>query len=607
IALVLTTFISTSISVYAQDEASELEELEKELDALESDGGDVVTDAPDFTEQEAPAETLENAESGNDNPSEEVIENADSESIESDTLPEDVIDNNEEDIATVPEDQGTESLTDESDKVEDAFTPIEPEDSTTEEAPEQFADDPITIPGAESESPSEEASTPSQTEELPTATNEVPEMLSPVDEPNLKKERSIFNAYQYIKNYSNLDETWQQASAGREAESYGVQAGDSLWDISLTLFGNPYFWPKIWQINSGITNPHEIKPGDPLVFIEGDLQSAPQLSQGEAPMEGEDVTDELPPEEELLAEIPELPAVEEQRPPLAEIPPSLAAWHLTKKQDDDLNADKITKIASQVPNLIRLSSYVVEDIPAEAGKIVEIEMGSDTANLYQNVFIESDQIGVGDTLVSYAIKDKIHDKKGEIIGYAIELHGTLKVTEAASTDKSVFKAIVTYLASPIRKGTFIKKGAYPIKTLNKQPSVVSIDTEIIGAEFDDRRRVLGTGSIVYLANGSDAGIQEGTALRIIKNQKVRNKTTLVDNNTNIIGTVQIIDVQPTRSTGVISNASDAITIGDNTGATTVLSYGPTDSTTSDILENEDDTGSGDDLFDLDEEIDSLDE
>ncbi len=571
IALGLTAILSFSVCVHAQDDASELEELEKELDALEAEGGDVVTESSDFTEEQSSAEDISDVES---------------DSFEQDL--EDVLEGTEEDIATVPDQKDDNSLIEENIDEQNASSPgdqIEvPTEDLFEDIPEQIAEpeeEQMVIPGADSDTQEEIAAPETLQEELPVATNEVPEMLAPLpDEPNLSKERSIFNAYQYIKNYANLDETWSQASAGREAESYGVQSGDNLWDISLTLFGNPYFWPKIWQINSGITNPHDIRPGDPLVFVEGDLQAAPQLSQGE--VGEENLPQELPPEEELLAEIPELPALQEQRPPLTEIPPSLAAWHLTTNKKDDFGADKITKVANQVPNVIRLSSYVVEEEPPVIGKIVEIEMGSDTANLYQNVFIESDQIGVGDSLVSYAVKDKLHDKKGEVVGYAIELHGTLKVTEAVSSEKNVFKAMVTYLASPIAKGTFIRKGAYPLKSINKQPTIVSVDTEIIGAEFDDHRRVLATGSIVYLANGSDAGIQEGTALRIIKNQKIRNKATLVENNTNVIGVMQIIDVQTTRSTGVISSAIEAVAVGDLTGAATVLSYGPSDTGSSNV-------------------------
>jgi hypothetical protein len=594
--LLLSGVFATSSFVYAQDEASELEELESELDSIESNEGEEVSESPDFTEQQESPEDLGTLET---NDVEQELENVleDGEENLVDDAPATAPGAEEESIEGVADKEPIVSPTPgESEVQENLAAPTEPieipmDDTLDPPPPEEFAapedsqDSPIAIPGTENEN-AEIAS-------------QAPEMLTPLpDEPNAGKERSIFNAYQYIKNYSKLDEAWPQASQGREAESYGVQAGDSLWDISVTLFGNPYFWPKIWQINSGITNPHEIRPGDPLVFVEGDMQAAPQLTQGEA-APGEEPVDEMPPEEELLAEIPELPVEQEQRPPLLEVPPSLAPWHLTTKKVDDFEANLISRVASQVPNVMRLTSYVVEQEPAEAGKIIEIEMGTDTANLYQSVFVESNEIGVGDNLVSYEVKNKLKNKKGETIGFSIELHGTLKVTEAVSTDKPVFKAMVTYLANPIRKDSFVKKGAYPIKTININAPTVAIETEIIGGEYDAARRILGAGSIVYLSSGSDSGLQEGNALQIYKNQKVRNRKTLVENNTYVIGKLQIVDVQPTRSTAVVVSSIDTITVGDITGAAAILSY--------DATQENSPEPTSDEVDEIEEEIELLEE
>ena len=55
-----------------------------------------------------------------------------------------------------------------------------------------------------------------------------------------------------------------------EAESpqtYIVQEGDTLWDISTIFLRDPWFWPEIWFKNPQVENPHLIYPGDTLAIV----------------------------------------------------------------------------------------------------------------------------------------------------------------------------------------------------------------------------------------------------------------------------------------------------------------------------------------------------
>lgn len=58
------------------------------------------------------------------------------------------------------------------------------------------------------------------------------------------------------------------SSPGQEKKEtgdiYTIKPGDTLWDLSEKFLKDPFQWPKLWQRNQYITNPHWIYPGKPL-------------------------------------------------------------------------------------------------------------------------------------------------------------------------------------------------------------------------------------------------------------------------------------------------------------------------------------------------------
>jgi|GEM_PF-1420294 len=54
-------------------------------------------------------------------------------------------------------------------------------------------------------------------------------------------------------------------AAKLKGSQYTVKKGDTLWDISQSFYGNPLYWPIIWDSNQQkVPNPHWIYPGESL-------------------------------------------------------------------------------------------------------------------------------------------------------------------------------------------------------------------------------------------------------------------------------------------------------------------------------------------------------
>ena len=55
---------------------------------------------------------------------------------------------------------------------------------------------------------------------------------------------------------------------------YTIKKGDTLWDISDRFLKDPFQWPKLWERNPYITNPHWIYPGNPVNLSPAEPQKA---------------------------------------------------------------------------------------------------------------------------------------------------------------------------------------------------------------------------------------------------------------------------------------------------------------------------------------------
>lgn len=98
--------------------------------------------------------------------------------------------------------------------------------------------------------------------------------------------------YSIYKNYHSRQMSmteWQKLINQKNINTYTMQKGDNLWDISRMLFDNSNHWPKLWSVNADLSNPHRISTGYKVQVIMGSEGQAPravinQTSNSDAPV-----------------------------------------------------------------------------------------------------------------------------------------------------------------------------------------------------------------------------------------------------------------------------------------------------------------------------------
>lgn len=109
-------------------------------------------------------------------------------------------------------------------------------------------------------------------------------------------------------------------------DTYVVQKGDTLWDISAVFLKSPWLWPEIWHANPQIENPHLIYPGDVinLVYVDGQ----PKLTVNRS-----HPTVKMSPQTRIIDHDDAIETI-----PLADIEPFLKKLRVLSKADIDLAA-----------------------------------------------------------------------------------------------------------------------------------------------------------------------------------------------------------------------------------------------------------------------------
>jgi hypothetical protein len=380
---------------------------------------------------------------------------------------------------------------------------------------------------------------------------------------DLKKENYFFNIYRNYNESPTPEENWQNALKNTQNQTYQIQNGDTLWDVSNTFFADPKFWPKIWSLNSSeIFNPHEISIENEIVFVPGSIGEPPQVSI-QAKTEGEEpAKEEKPaePEKQLTYELP--PA--KPSTAVTNIPGSFPPWNVARDKTAQMIFDTASAHRTILPPTMTMDYYIADQMPASFGEIVGTEMGLTTASEFQYIHVKLNSASTQKVALVVRDAGKIQDQFSDKSASLVEVEGTIEILDLINQDENVYRAFVKKVIHPMVVGAQLTVAEMPTLATDGGGEPTPLAARIIGGQFSTERKYFSRDSLVFLNVGSAQGASVGQVLPVYRNALARVPDTKEVMAPRKIGTVKVVNVSDNFSTAIVIDGQDEIQTGDAT-------------------------------------------
>lgn len=513
----------------------------------------IATDAPDIT------------------PSVEVV--TPSEPVSSETVDLEALEKNDEIAAETP----VETPADEN------LKPI----PDTIAAPEKPSDDLETIKKdmGEENVPTETAKKDEPTEAPATAV--APKPIEPAVFDVGREERELLAVAQNIQGQIT-DPEWNEVATAAKVDTYTVVKDDWLFKISKRLFGSGYYYPKIWSLNSFITNPHFIEPGMVLSFSTGSGSQAPEVKLGtfsddelnttpgsfgnDNPTDlanfGEDARPSWMDEkkdlenqgvyfqyssEETMDDLTKAGEQALNREYENYEPPRSDFDVVLPKNYDATGFDKNSKIYYSVKEGFYLSTFLSTNIVQDFGSITNgpdeniFFVKSDHAYVQ---FDESMNVLPGDRFSVYSSGGKVKHPNSDRSGYKYSIVGQIKLIRKIRDKWEV--EFIEVSGTP-QRGDRITAYTPKIDRITRTYNSRLVEAAIL-ASYQPMQSILGFGDVIYLDRGRADGVEMGNVFEIYGFKDRATNKNITDQPTYKIGEITIITLTDNFATALVTNS-----------------------------------------------------
>ncbi|RJO72606.1 MAG: LysM peptidoglycan-binding domain-containing protein [Myxococcales bacterium] len=284
---------------------------------------------------------------------------------------------------------------------------------------------------------------------------------------------------------------------GEAAEQYVVQSGDTLWDISGRILGNPWYWQKVWAMNPQIENPHWIYPGNIIYFQPAGMRGAMVSAPGEEAPQGESAG------QDELGSVPEI--IDE------------GSWGKVAEGGRYQLQQYLTDISSSKYNFFnfRRDGFIAKN---------ELKASGHIANSPEDVFLltEQDRIyiepedqttfSIGQTYQIFRHEGEVeHPATGEDLGYRVRVLGQCVVKRVTN---KVVTAQITQNYDAIERGDLVRPWKSPVKDIRPTRNKVNLRGYVVDLMED--HGLLAEHLVVYLDKGISQGVEEGNRMFVIR-------------------------------------------------------------------------------------------
>jgi LysM repeat protein len=298
---------------------------------------------------------------------------------------------------------------------------------------------------------------------------------------------------------------------------YVVRPGDTLWGISKRFYGNPLLWPRLWELNPFIDNPHLIYPGQVLSL-------KPKYEQPAIPV------------------VKINPEVEEERLKDIGAPPPVYYYSMGGSEGF-ISPDEwehMGRILSSEPPKILLAE----------GDIVYTNVG------------RSDGVQVGDLFTVFRTsKPVLHPFTGRKVGYKVAMFGEIEVVDVLGEKMSTAKITNSY--REITRGARIRPQEPFVNEVTIKKGTQGANGMVVDSL--NELAVVGQGNIVYIDLGKEHSIVPGntfsiyTLPRSVRDPDSSKDVTIPPSKK---GKLVVLNVERNTSTGLIVDSARPIEIGD---------------------------------------------
>lgn len=318
-----------------------------------------------------------------------------------------------------------------------------------------------------------------------------------------------------------------------QPSTHKVQKGDTLWSICEKYYGDAFLWPKLWEMNPFVTNPHLLKPGDTITLIEK-----------------EDTFKKMPAKE------------------------ATKVVQKMKGIDMGMFANPATMGYLSVTQL---------EPWGEVYGTTKSELGAEKGDKIFINFKNREGVKPGDTFRVAKPMPVRHPLTDRPMGDVISIRGAVVVKEHLQQD--YFLAEVTDVYMEFGMGALV----LPFEPMSPCVLPTATDPKLYGniVALKEARRIIGGGTVVYLDAGFKDGIQRGQVFEVVRISKIptpdwqhntfeenlnelsttlSKETYLADFWTKInegkslyefpVGKLMVVESRPNSSTAVVLSASE---------------------------------------------------